>query len=211
MQRLKRAIKQVAALTAGFALMGATVTSAVSLADYPAPFVSAQGVFDQSTVVVVGSAGDISVDSLGAIDIAAGLQFEAKTAVSTSGSTLSVTDGEFEDVPIGMGIANTTSFALDWSLDDDELPWLTDGKINFRGAAYDTHEEVVFSSATTPSIQTSLTSSDDDYEDGVFMEVGKNSINYYYAFDDAITPSNATTTDKLEVKFMGKTLKITQV
>ena len=210
MQRLKSAIKQVAALTAGFALLGATVTSAVTLADYPAPFVSALGVFDDSTAVVVGEKAK-PIDTLGAIDIATGLQFEAKTSVSTSGSTLSVTDGEFEDVPIGMGIANTTSFALDWSLDDDELPWLTDGKINFRGAAYDTHEEVVFSSATTPSIQTSLTSSDDDYEDGVFMEVGKNSINYYYAFDDAITPSNATTTDKLEVKFLGKTLKITQV
>ena len=134
MQRLKSAIKQVAALTAGFALLGATVTSAVTLADYPAPFVSALGVFDDSTAVVVGEKAK-PIDTLGAIDIATGLQFEAKTSVSTSGSTLSVTDGEFEDVPIGMGIANTTSFALDWSLDDDELPWLTDGKINFRGAA----------------------------------------------------------------------------
>jgi S-layer protein (TIGR01564 family) len=80
MQRLKQAIRRVAALGVGVAMLGATVTGAVAqaasldLANLPEPFVSKEGVFDQDTALVVGSKADVS-DVLGLGDVTAKLQF----------------------------------------------------------------------------------------------------------------------------------------
>src|SRR3989344_4355737 len=112
MQRLNKAIKRVAALGVGVAMLGATITGAVAqaasldLANLPEPFVSKAGVYSEDTALVVGSRADVS-DTLAVGDVSAKLQFLAKTPVS-SGGTVSVTGGVTEDVPVGMGIANST-------------------------------------------------------------------------------------------------------
>ena len=53
MQRLRRAVKKIAAVGAGIAMLGATITSAVAvdLADYPLPFV-VDGTYNDNTALV---------------------------------------------------------------------------------------------------------------------------------------------------------------
>ncbi len=213
MQRLKRAIKKIATIGIGAAMLGATMTSALAfdLAEYPAPFI-VDGVWDDSNAIIVGAAA-ASSDTLGAVDIAARMQFDAKKAVSTAGGTLTAVGGVTEDIPIGLGIANSTTFALDWELDDADISSFQDTSINFQGADYNVHDELVLQrySTASPSIESSLTSDEDDYESNVFMEVSSGAIRYYYVFDEGIIPNNATSTDPLKIKFLGKTLKITDV
>lgn len=214
MQRLKQAIRRVAALGVGVAMLGATVTGAVAqaasldLANLPEPFVSKEGVYNDDTALVVGSKADVS-DVLGVGDVAAKLQFLAKTPVSTAGS-VTVSGGVSEDIPIDLGIANTTSVGLDFSLEKSDINSFFDGTINFVDEDIEAHDELVLKKAS-PSIETSLTSGDDDYESNVFLEVTKGGMQYYYVFDDAINVSKATNSDPLEIKFLGKTLKVTAV
>ncbi len=214
MQRLKQAIRRVAALGVGVAMLGATVTGAVAqaasldLANLPQPFVSKEGVFSQDTALVVGSKADVS-DILGVGDVTAKLQFLSKTPVSSAGA-VTVTGGVTEDVPIDLGIANSTSVALDYSLEKTDINSFFKGSINFVDEDVDTHDELVLLK-TSPSIETSLTSSDDDYESNVYLETAKGAIKYYYVFDDQLNVSKATASEPLEIKFLGKTLKVTSV
>ncbi|MBI2671713.1 hypothetical protein HYX16_02150 [Candidatus Woesearchaeota archaeon] len=214
MQRLNKAIKRVAALGVGVAMLGATITGAVAqaasldLANLPEPFVSKAGVYSEDTALVVGSRADVS-DTLAVGDVSAKLQYLAKTAVSTSG-TVTVSGGVTEDVPAGLGIANSTSVALDFQLDKTDINSFFDGAISFQNEDIETHDELVLQKAS-PSVQTSLTSSEDDYESNVFLETTKGAIKYYYVFDDAVNVTKSTSSDPLEVKFLGKTLKVTSV
>src|SRR3989344_9210940 len=127
MQRLKGIIRKVAAITAGIAMVGATMTSAVALdlKDYPSPYVKA-GTFDTSTAIVVG-AGAAATDTLGAVDIASGLQYEAKTCVA-SGS-VSVAGGITKEIPLGKDLAYTNGFDVD--LDHGDVSSLEDSSITF--------------------------------------------------------------------------------
>ncbi len=101
MQRLRRAVKKIAAISAGVAMVGATITSAVALdlADYPAPFVT-DGTYNTDTAVVVGRDAAAS-DTIGVANVVKGLQFESKVCtpgqsvgggVSVSGDAVEVSD-----------------------------------------------------------------------------------------------------------------------
>ncbi|MDP3917030.1 MAG: S-layer protein, partial [Nanoarchaeota archaeon] len=88
MQRLKRAIKRIAAVGAGMAMLGATMTGALAqpdLADYPAPFI-VDGKGAGNIAIVVGAVA-ASADTLGAIDVAKQLQFDSKVCTPDTGST----------------------------------------------------------------------------------------------------------------------------
>src|SRR3989344_5786118 len=214
MQRLKQAIKRVAALGVGVAMLGATVTGAMAqaasldLANLPQPFVSKEGVYNEDTALVVGSRADVS-DTLGVGDVAAKLQYLAKTPVSTAG-VVTVSGGVSEDVPLSLGIANSTSVALDFQLDKSDVNSFFDGSISFQNEDIEAHDELVLLK-NSPSVETSLTSSDDDYESNIFLEASKGAMKYYYVFDDTINVSKSTSADPLEIKFLGKTLKVTSV
>ena len=211
MQRFRKAIKRMAAISAGVAMLGATMAGAVAqdLAGYPQPFISKEGVFNDATTIVVGANAAAS-DTLGAVNIATKLQFEAKTPVTSGGGGLQVSGGVTEDIPLGKAIANTSSFGFDFSLEDTDIESFQDTQINFQGKDYDVHDELILGKQS-PSVETSLTSQDDDYESNVFLEALSKGLKYYYAFDDAINVSKVTSSDPLEVKFLGKTLKITSV
>ena len=200
---LRKTIKKVAAIGTGVAMLGMTLTGALAadLSNYP----SGLGLKnDVSTVLVVGaSAGDAVSDNAAATDIAAGLP----AGIKTSGGTV-VTGESKEDIPIGIGIANQSGIGFDKVLEDDDIAILQDKKINFKSSDYDIRE-VVLLGPGSPSIETSLTSSDDDYKTDVVMETGaRNTIKYIYVFDDSINIGNATTSNPLTLKFLGKTLKI---
>jgi len=208
MQALKT-LKKIAAIGTGVAMAGATMTGALALdlAEYPSPYV-VDGTYDDSTALVVGD-NAAAADTLGMADIVANLQFESKTAVvSEDGTTVSVEGGKSEQIPIAMAFTQTTFF--DTSLQDDDVTNLFDGEISFQGSSYDTSEELQLL-AGGPVVVNSFNSSDDDYADGVAVEVARDSIKFYYKFDETITINDSTTSQPLEIDFLGDTLKITNV
>src|SRR3989344_460694 len=211
--RVKRGIKKVAALSAGAAMLGATLTgayaqaSSLDLANYPAPFVVG-GKYDSSNVLVVGSNAAAS-DTLGLTDIATNLQFESKECRPSSGGTVSVAGGSSEDVPIGKNIASTNEH--DSELDDGDISTLIDTTINFVSSDYDVSEVVELGLSKNVSVHSSLTGSDDDYEDRVVMEADIDSIKYYYKFDETIQLNTSSSTDTLDIDFLGKPIKIKSI
>ncbi len=200
--RAKRVIKRVTSLGVGIGMLTASLGGALAadptLADYPSPFTGSDG------IIVIGS----SADSAAAADIALGLP---KTTITSDGK---IEGGITADVPLGLGISNSTSVGFDWEVGHNQVSSFLKGKINFQSSDYDAHDEVVLS-RNTPNVATSLSSRtalQQDYEDNVFLEVGtRGSVGYYYVFDDGINISKATSAKPLEIKFLGKTLKITDV
>ncbi|MEW6063547.1 MAG: hypothetical protein AB1571_04225 [Nanoarchaeota archaeon] len=197
--RAKRAVRTVAAVSISAAMLGATLAGAFAadLSEYPKPFTGSDA------AIIIGS----SADSAAASDIALGLP-KTTTDGGKEGGQVS------EEVPLGMGIANSTTSGFDWEVDDSDVSSFQDTKISFQSKDYDIHDEIVLAK-DTPNVATSLSSkgsTQDDYEDNVFLEVAKRgAIGYYIVFDDALNASKATTSNALEVKFLGKTLKITNV
>ena len=206
--KTKRVLKKIAALSTGVAMLGSTMTGALalsySLADYPAPFIS-NGVF--SGVITVGKDAAAS-DTIGQSVLLADLQ--TKAVSPTGGTTVTVAGGVTEDIPLGANISDAQTYTLDQELSDDDVSSLFDGEINFQGSTYDTSEVLEINQAgNAVEVVTSLTSSEDDYQTDIVLEVAKDSIKYYYIFDEAISVTNTTSSDPLEIKFLGKTLKIT--
>jgi len=208
--KTKKAIKKIAAISTGVAMIGATMTGALALdlGEYPSPFI-VNGVPSSNIKIVIGERAAAS-DNIGGMDIAAGLQADAKSVVSGTGGAPVVSKGVSEDIPINKSIADT-AVGMDAVLEDDDIPTLLDSEVSFQGADYNVRE-VVLLKTTSPAPETSLTSAstvEDDYESGIYLEVSKDSIGYYYVFDEAINASKASSSEPLEIKFLGKTLKIT--
>ncbi len=91
MQRLRRAIKRIAAIGTGVAMLGATMAGVLAqpdLADYPAPFI-VDGKGAANIAIVVGENAK-SADTIGALDIAKQLQFDSKVCVPDIGTAGSV-------------------------------------------------------------------------------------------------------------------------
>ena len=210
MQVLK-AIKKVAAIGTGVAMLGATLTGAMALdlSEYPAPFVTG-GTYDTSNVLVVGNSAAAS-DTLGMVDITAGLQYESKVC-TTGGGSVTVSGGITEDIPLGWAIGSNMSTTLDQEIEDDDVDTMFDGEVTFQSANYDSRDILVFGqSGKFARVMNSLTSTEDDYQTDVVLEADVDSIKYYYVFDEIIQPNLTTSSDALEIKFLGKTLKITSI
>ncbi|MBT7929000.1 S-layer protein, partial [Candidatus Peregrinibacteria bacterium] len=89
--RLKRAVKRIAAIGTGVAMLGATMTGALAqpdLADYPSPFI-VDGK-DSGNIAIVVGADARSADTIGALDLAKQLQFDSKVCAPDSASSGSV-------------------------------------------------------------------------------------------------------------------------
>ncbi len=208
--KTKRVLRKIAALSTSAAFLGATMTGALALsytlADYPSPFVT-NGVF--SGVIAVGQDAAAS-DTIGQSVLLADLQ--TKAVSPSGGTTVTVSGGVTEDIPLGSNISDAQSYTLDVELGDDDVNSLLDGTITFQSSDYDTEELVEVNQAgNAVTVETSLTSSEDDYQTDVVMEVARDSIKYYYAFSETIQPNLTTTANPLEIKFLGKNLKITTI
>ncbi len=216
--KAKTAIKRIAAIATTSVMLGATMfagVAAADLADYPAPFV-ANGKW--VGLVVVG-ADAAPADVIGAADIAATLAQAATTAVPGSGTTTTV-GGKTQDVMLGSVIGASSRGGFDTELGKDDVAGLQDTTVTFQGNTYTVKDKIVLRNATMPvgtregpvggpQIMTSLTSADDDYKEGVFIETDKKALAYYYVFDTSINISKASTADPLAIKFLGKNMKIT--
>ena len=99
MQRLKRAVKRIAAIGTGVAMLGATMTGALAqpdVAEYPSPFI-VDGK-DSGNIAIVVGADAKSADTIGALDLAKQLQFDSKVCTPDTGAagTVSVSGDSVE-------------------------------------------------------------------------------------------------------------------
>ena len=212
MQKLKGIVKKLGAISTGVAMLGASMTGALAadLNEYPAPFVNVgTKKFDYLLVLGSGASGEgAAKDTSGALDIAAGL---ASVPVGSAGgsTTVSVSGGQTEDIPLTNNLAAVNQF--DSVMTDDDVESLFDGEVTFQSTNYDTSEEFLLNLNKNTSIQTSLSSSDDDYGSAIRMEIEKGALVYLYRFDEQIQVNKTSSSDALEIQFLGKTLKITSV
>jgi len=216
--KAKNAVKRIAAISTGAVMLGATAFGAVAATDlneWPSPWIGTDGVW--AGLIVVGAdaqAGDI----VGATDIAAALAQQATSAVSGTGTT-TVTGGKSKEIALAVQLNDTTN-GLGKTLDDDDLSAFLDSTVSFENVtgskSYDVHEEINLTGGDNGvEIATGLsaTNVDEDWLEDVFLEIPRNSIGYYYRFDKNLDAGfeieNASSTYPREIKFLGKTLKIT--
>jgi len=146
----KKTMKRIMALGTGALMLGATLTGALAVADlgaYPAPFV-ANGVLDVTdTVIVLGEAAP-AVDVLGAIDIAASLQYASKNEASASASVVDPTVAEGIKVEKSGNKLNLNDDLVDLQAvyDDSDLPVLLGGG-TLKGKKYE--ESLTLNDAAT--------------------------------------------------------------
>lgn len=202
---MKNKIKKVFAVAASAALVGTTLVGALAydLSDYPAPFVE-DGVFNGAIVVGANAA---TSDVLGAIDIAASLQAEAKTGIASDAGVISVEGGE--DFALALSVPSSQG-----PFDDGDLEGFVDTDASMGGTDYDYSDALAIGTGimVTTSLNTTY-AEEDDYGTDAWMELTKGEIKYTLTFDDPIPLSTADGDDKLgdeeiEVKFLGKTLSI---
>ena len=209
MQKIKNMVKKIAAISTGAAMLGATLTGALAadLCSYPAPFVDVTAKqFDYLLVLGSGASGTgAAKDTAGAIDIAGGLA-SVPVAAAGSSSTVTVTGGVTEDIPLTLNIA--ASNQIDNVLDHSDISSLFDGQINFNSATYDTSEQLYLNLKNNASVETSLSSNDEDYKSDVRLEVNKGALQYVYSFDTSIS-LNVSTSVPLDIDFLGKRLRVT--
>jgi len=122
---VKKTIKRITAITAGLAMIGATVmgAAAADLSNYPSPFVN-NGMFNG--LIIVGDNAAAS-DVIGAVDIGTSLQYSSRKEVLSD--KISITEGVLieaagNDLNYGESIAD-----IDSKLTDEDLPAiLSDGR-----------------------------------------------------------------------------------
>lgn len=204
-----RAIKKIAAVSAGVALLGATMTGALAadLSSFPEPFV-VNNVYDDATAFVTGDAA-LTIDTDAQSYLVGLFQYMSKEMVSTDGG-VTVTNGA-EAKEITLGSALTTEF--DSVLGNRRIDSLFRGDINFDGSSYEVEEEIHLVGGG-PEIVTSLTSGEDDYESDIFMHLDKKQLYYAYRFRQDLDNDLHTRIGpdkRLEINFLGHNLRITDV
>jgi hypothetical protein len=196
---------KIATFLTALLLAMSPVLAVYDLGDYPG------FLFDNHNLdayVVYGNDAAVS-DVVGGTDLAIRLAGESYEEVSSGGSTTVVSGGKSEDIPIGKALAATNY--LDVVMDDTDLGGLLDSSVTFQSESYNYRELVVLGSST-PAIHSSLTGSDDDYKSDIYMETASSgALAYYWVFDEAIQVNASTSTNPLEMDFLGKTMKITSV
>lgn len=205
------------ALGIGASMLGATVLGAMAadLADYPSPlFIS--GCEFQGSIVLGDNA--IAADTLGAIDIATGLQY------SGGSSSISVDDGVVISASGDKMNINESMFDVDSSLDNEDLPTvLANGVFEESEGTNDNDEiytqELKFVNGTG---RLQLQQDDDDAPDGGLYMVFERSnsypmYNYTLEFDDYIDYDNTSTTtasndlETAKIEIQGNLYTITAV
>ncbi|MBT4334751.1 hypothetical protein HOD61_02950 [archaeon] len=190
-------IKKILAVSAGIAMLGATMTGALAtdLGDLPGPFV-ADGAYVNAAMVIGNDADALA-------------QNEIKTYMDGL-LTATSTDLSYAD-----------SYSKDFTLDDDINAFgdlddsqfenlLIDEDITVNGDSISVHEEITIGAA---EFTLSGESGDEDLSGDIYLAMGADQIVYKYIFDNVInlTDAEVDSDDPLEINFLGKTLKITEI
>lgn len=193
--KVTKAIKKIAALGVGLSMLGTTVLGAMAadLKDYPNPLFIKDGAF--TGVIVLGD-NAISADTLGAIDIATGLQY-------SGGSSTEVTISEGVKISSSGNELNINEdiYDVETKLDNSDLPdILADGVFEESEGNNDNTEaytqQLAFVNATGTL---ALKQNDDDAPmGGLYLYFGSGASNLMYnytlEFDDYMDYDNTSTT-----------------
>jgi len=227
--KVKKAIKRIAALGVGATMVGATLMGAMAadLADFPDMFIK-DGQFDG--LIVVGKNAN-SIDSIGAINVALGLQKAAVTKTMVCGdATASRTTVSGEQVQIEKtgDTLNIGDFLADVqtnALDDGDLPSiLADGEYSESEGENDNDvtytQELDLDNVGADSGEVVYEQDDSDAPDAdvyLKLEKGVNVYTYTLEFDDAVEfddTDSASVAEDLEsttLEFQGQKYTITDV
>ncbi|MFH1592359.1 MAG: hypothetical protein ABIB47_03255 [Candidatus Woesearchaeota archaeon] len=178
----------------------------VDFSDYPSPFIK-EGKF-QNMLLIVGDEAKVK-DTIGATDIASSLLQITRTSIEQSNVTEEITELDTtttDEIPLGSNLADTDFFSAE--LSHSSIPTLIDHKVSFGGETYNYHEGLMLY-ATGPSIETSLSSSDDTYNSNVYMEATSGSLRYYYAFDSIINIDTTSVNSPLTINILDNELSLT--
>ncbi|MFH0868796.1 MAG: S-layer protein [archaeon] len=207
----KNVIRKIAAISAGALMTGATMfgaVSAVTLADYPAPFITSGKWIG---LIVVGANAQ-AADIIGATDIAATLAQGAAVAAGTAGTT--VTGGKQQDVTLNSTLARSFGTALTSS----DLAGFQDTSVTIDrstgSTSYNIKDELDLGAGvklTTGLIEGSTAK---DWGSDIWMTTSSSGqIIYYYKFKTNLAVadyiSNASDTYPVTINFLGKNLRIT--
>lgn len=134
---------------------------------------------------------------------------QVKAKISIKGTSPSgISGGITHDVPLGVSLVDG---GFSNYLSSADLPSLIDSSIIFNSETIDVHDSLEFFNGG-PTVETSLTSNDDDYKTDVFLELkGSDWMKYYYYFDEYVDLKKVSSTTPLNIKFLGQDLKITAV
>jgi hypothetical protein len=188
---MKKTIKKIAALATGAGMVGATLAGALALdlSDYPEPFVM-DGVFDGK--IVVGETAK-TTDVMGAIDIAASLQAEAKTTntVEVPGATGGVSatgDGDSYEFSTSSDLLEINEYLGDVrsTLLVDDLPEALQGATLDTGASSTPVKQYLRFPETGDSPLGGLVKYGEDNENdriGDFLFFDKNNVIFEYEME----------------------------
>lgn len=202
---IKRTVKKVSAVAGGILAFSLTLTSAaaLTLSDYPAPFVE-NGVFNGK--IVIGENAQ-PADLLGVADISASLQAASKTPVSTSGSSVTVEGGEdYDEIAL-----NGNWSTGDINLTDTKLEGFRDASTKFNDDDIDYHDVLMLGNDAF-QFQTSI--NEEDFGSDIYMTVDASEVKYRVYFDDYFNITLVGTDDdedELEFYFLGKWVTVQSV
>ncbi|MGV8141164.1 MAG: hypothetical protein ACP5NW_01840 [Candidatus Woesearchaeota archaeon] len=201
---MNKTIKKIVALGMGATMLAGTAAMALAadLSDYPSPFVK-DGVFVGKIVIGEKAA---SIDTVGALDIAASLQRAAAVGVSGTGTTgtATVTDG-YQFTGSDTLVAEYTLADVTSTVDDTDLPeLLASGTIEADdGTEYDYDVELGFS--TSAAVVSADVASNGDLEDDegivepvVFLDLNQGTGIFYTITVDFEDNWNASELDHSE-------------
>jgi len=193
--------KIMSAILTLFLLVGTfSPVLALKLKDYPQFLVQNNRL---NTYVVVGSDAKTE-DVVGAVDLAVRLASENQDKIPLPKS-VELLGGEEKEIPLGEKLTFAGGFSS--ILDDSDINGLKDSTVDFLDENIDYHEEIKLG-VNSPSVETSLTSSENDYEDNIVIEAERNSMAYYFVFDEDVNLTLTTQGDPLEIEILGKRMKI---
>ncbi len=185
-------------------MVGATMVGALAdLGNYPAPFVNSDGAF--SGAIVIGANAATS-DVLGAIDIAASLQAEAKTGTPIAGGEVAVVGGDTIDTyNLNDELSNTT-------LTQSDIPSLQDTTLRWNSKDIDVYDEIyIGENALSVATYTPVDGQDDAFTSDPYLVVDtEGKVMYKYVFDDAVNVSELAA-HNLDINFLGKKLTISAI
>ena len=179
------------------------VQGVLNLSKYPYPFILSNNY--NKLKIVYGDSANIQ-DSFGAVKLGKALaNLTGSTVVTYTNQTISetVSDVDKEEIPLGSSLGSESFFG----------PYFTPTPVfknRFKGVTYTIHDEVMFY-GDGPSLETSLSSSDDAYGATSYLELKPGNLRYYYVFDDAIQLSTSTPDASITIKFLENALTITDV
>lgn len=123
-----------------------------------------------------------------------------------------------KSIPITYGL-NDTTYGFAGKITDSSLPCLLDSQMDIDIGAvsgtYGFHEEIRLGDDTKTSVETGLTyteNQDPDFKEKVFIPLRKESIGYFFVFDQSLRTGNyitdSTISEPVYLDFLGKVLEI---